>query len=389
MKEKQFEQQAIGAAVDLGSTTIAVCCMDLETGEELVSFSFSNPQIVYGADVITRIRYCVEEEQKLAIMGQMIRNTLWEQLRAHLGIQCSNVARIVYSGNTTMLHILRGMSVEGLAAAPFTPVSLEYAECTEEKPQLESGTVSDYTERIPRTEKGCYTAIYPPGFSAFVGTDILTGAVFLGMGRSAAYELLVDLGTNGELLLVNQEYGYAASTACGTVFDHAVTGARYGSESIRAIAGCVKRRLIDETGMLQTPFFEKGIMIDKGFVIRQQHIRNFQLAKGAIYAGILSLMTKAGITFENISHMYVSGGLGFYMNIRDAFTVKMLPEELAGRITISGNSSLEGAKQLLLAEGNQQMAIRSEYESIRKRTMSFELADFEGFQQIYMESLNF
>ncbi|MBR1866758.1 MAG: DUF4445 domain-containing protein [Lachnospiraceae bacterium] len=389
MNEKQFEQHAIGAAVDLGSTTVAVCCMDLETAEELVSFSFSNPQTVYGADVITRIRHCVEDEHKLTVMGQMIRDTLWEQLKAHLGIQCGNVARIVYSGNTTMLHILRGMSVNGLAAAPFTPVSLEYAEGTEEKPHSESCTVSESGCMLPRTESGCYTAIYPPGFSAFAGADILTGAVFLGMGRSAAYELLVDLGTNGELLLVNQDYGYAASTACGPVFDHAVTGAKYGSESIRAIAGCVKRGLIDDTGMLQAPFFEKGITIDKGFVIRQQHIRNFQLAKGAIYAGIICLMTKAGITFEDISHLYVSGGLGFYMNIRDAFTVKMLPEELAGRITVSGNSSLEGAKQLLLAEENQQTTIRMEYENIRKRTMSFELADFDGFQQIYMESLNF
>lgn len=390
MDKKQFGRHGIGAAVDLGSTTIAVCCMDLETGEEVASFSFSNPQRIYGADVITRIRHCIDDVHKLAVMGQMTRDSLWEQLRVQLGKDCSLVERIVYSGNTTMIHILRGMSVEGLAAAPFTPVSLEYAECMEEKPSsvYEKNSAGDGCA-IPKKEKRFYTALYPPGFSAFVGADILTGGETLSMGRTDSYDLLVDLGTNGEMLLLKNDRGYATSTACGTVFDHAVTGAEYGSECIKAIANCVRRRLIDNLGTMKEPFFTKGIEIDRGLVIRQSHVRNFQMAKGAVCAGIYCLMKKAGITANQIGSVYISGGLGFYMNIRDAVVVKMLPRELTGKMIVSGNTSLNGAKQLLIADGEEKERLLSDYEAIRRRTECIDLAEMEAFQDIYIQSLNF
>jgi uncharacterized 2Fe-2S/4Fe-4S cluster protein (DUF4445 family) len=171
------------------------------------------------------------------------------------------------------------------------------------------------------------------------------------------------------------------------VFDSAVTGAVYGSECIKAIAGCVKRHLIDETGLLAAPYFDKGIEIDKGFVMKQSHVRNFQLAKGAIYAGIQCLLEKAGIETSQIGHVYISGGLGFYMEKRDAFTVKMLPKEFSDKIVVSGNSSLEGAKKLLRVGASQD--ILKEYEDIRHRTESFELANISGFQERYMQALNF
>ncbi|MGN0154924.1 MAG: ASKHA domain-containing protein [Lachnospiraceae bacterium] len=363
-------ENAIGVAVDLGSTTIAVCCMDMTTKKEILSFSFANPQSRYGADVITRIRYCMESNQHLLELGQMVREELKAKLEEHLGDKAASVSQIVYSGNTTMLHFLRGLSVDGLASAPFTPVTIDYAK-----------------ELI--SNENTLEAVYPPGFSAFVGADILTGAEYLQMGRDEQYDLLVDLGTNGEMLLLNQTHGYAVSTACGPVFDSAITGAVYGSECIRAIASCVKCRLISEEGLIVSPYFEKGIEIDKGFVIKQQHVRNFQLAKGAIYAGIRCLMEKAGINADKIGHVYISGGLGFYMDTRDAFTVKMLPEEFAGKISVSGNSSLEGAKKLLLADDKEMQQILEDYEAIRKRTESLELANLQSFQDIFIQSLNF
>lgn len=380
----------IGVAVDLGSTTIAVCCMDMTSGSEIVSFSFPNPQGTYGADVITRIRHCIEDNDLLCQMGDMVKKALAEHLREQLGTAALQVCRIVYSGNTTMLHILRGMSVEGLAAAPFTPVSLEYAEQEEELfSALRDKQLKNMEEINARTGEHKVTVLYPPGFSAFVGADILTGAAYLKMGQSTTYDLLVDLGTNGELLLLNDTYGYAASTACGPVFDHAVTGAVYGSESIKAVANCVKRGLVDSSGTIKEPFFEKGIELDKGFVIRQQNVRNFQLAKGAVYAGIQCLLNKAEITAGDIGNVYISGGLGFYMDIRDAYTVEMLPEEFRDKVKVSGNTSLEGAKRLLMAENGDKEDLMASYEDIRKRTESFELADLEGFQDIYIQALDF
>lgn len=380
----------IGVAVDLGSTTIAVCCMDMTSGSEIVSFSFSNPQGTYGADVITRIRHCIEDKALLCQMGEMVKKALAEHLREQLGTATLSVCRIVYSGNTTMLHILRGMSVEGLAAAPFTPVTLEYEEQEEELfSALPDEQLKNMQNMNARTGEHKVTVLYPPGFSAFVGADILTGATYLEMGQSKTYDLLVDLGTNGELLLLNDTCGYAASTACGPVFDHAVTGAVYGSESIKAVANCVKRGLIDSAGTINEPFFEKGIEIDKGFVIRQQNVRNFQLAKGAINAGIQCLLSKAGITASDIGNVYISGGLGFYMDIRDAYTVKMLPEDFRDKVKVSGNTSLAGAKRLLMAENGEKEELLAYYEGIRKRTESFELADMDSFQDIYIQALDF
>ncbi len=357
----------IGVAVDLGSTTIVVSCMDLEKKEEITAFSFTNPQYAYGADVISRIRFCMEDEQNLLMLGQIVETALKEQLIEKLGTEYSHIAKIVYSGNTTMLHILRGFSVEGLSRSPFMPVSTDYE----------------------AVEKNAVKMIYPPGFSAFVGADILTGAGVLEIGKQKAYDLLVDLGTNGEILLLNKDSGVASATACGPVFDSAVKGAVYGSESIKAIANCIKRRLVDKTGKIAGPYFEKGITIDKGFVISQENIRDFQLAKGAIYAGIQCLLREAGITADDIANVYISGGLGFHMDIRDAFTVKMLPEAFRNKITISGNTSLEGAKKLVTADKWESAAILSEYEAIKRRTKSLELANLEGFQEIYMQSMDF
>ena len=357
----------IGVAVDLGSTTIVVSCMDLEKKEEITAFSFTNPQYTYGADVISRIQFCMEDEQNLLMLGQIVETALKEKLNEKLGTAYSHIEKIVYSGNTTMFHILRGFSVEGLSRSPFMPVSTDYE----------------------AVEENAVKSIYPPGFSAFVGADILTGAEVLEIGKQKAYDLLVDLGTNGEILLLNQDCGIASATACGPVFDSAVKGAVYGSESIKAIANCVKRRLVDKTGKIAGPYFEKGITIDRGFVISQENIRDFQLAKGAIYAGIQCLLREAGITADDIANVYISGGLGFHMDIRDAFTVKMLPEEFRNKITISGNTSLEGAKKLVTADGRENAAILLEYEAVKRRTKCLELANLEGFQEIYMQSLGF
>ena len=357
----------IGAAVDLGSTTIAIRCVDLIAGERIMETSFANPQCRYGADVITRIQHCLQDEEMATKLRDIVWSALQEQLEQTLQEDMQYLDQIVISGNTTMQHILRGLSVKGLAKAPFHPVDLSKAE--------EIHTWNDQKIVIH----------YLPGLSAFVGADILSGAAYLQMGISRTYDLLVDLGTNGELLLLNNQHGYASSTACGPVFDHVISGAAYGSESIHAIANCVKRHLIDVNGLIAAPFFEKGIVIDRNFVIRQQNVRNFQLAKGAIYAGICCLVEEAAIDWEEIQNVYISGGMGFYMDVRDAFTVGLLPDELKGKIIISGNSSLEGATMFLRDPHN----MRETCCAIKERTKCLELANLPQFQTRYLEAMNF
>lgn len=366
----------IGIAVDVGSTTIDVCCVNVTHNTDILSFSFANPQHIYGADVVTRIRYAMQSEENRIQLRDMVYHALKEKLEDYLGDRVSFVKEIVFSGNTTMLHILQGFSVDGLSCAPFTPVSIEA-----EKKCIEWNWFDE--------DKIGITCIFLPGISAFVGADILAGAMYLEMGYQDKYDLLVDLGTNGEILLLNQSKGYAASTSCGTVFDSAVTGARYGSECIRVIANCIKRGLINADGVLAEPFFEKGIQLDKGYSIKQDHIRKFQLAKAALYAGIVCLIQEASIDWRQIGKVYISGGLGFYMNIRDAFVVKLLPEELAGKICVSGNSSLEGAKQWLLATDTERMNRMQQYESVKRRTKCIELSNLSIFKDCYIQALDF
>ncbi len=376
----------IGVAVDVGSTSIGVCCVDLIRNIEILSFSFANPQHIYGIDVVTRIKHCVDDVSMLHKMHIQVEEELYTQIKEHLQERCFSISTIVYSGNTTMMHILQELSVKGLAQAPFKPVCLEYAEKIIEKNDLNDDLITD----VKHTKKYSHIKnIYLPGFSAFVGADILSGASYLQMGKTGDYDLLIDLGTNGEILLLNKENGFATSTACGPVFDHVINGARYGSESMRVIANCVKRGLIDKTGRLTDALFEKGIMIDKNLTVRQENVRNFQLAKGAIYAGVQCVLDKANIKNDDISKVYISGGLGFHMDKRSAFILKMLPEEFEDKIVVLGNTSLEGAKRWLLSTKEEQADLLQEYDLIRKRTESFDLANFDGFQDIYMNSLEF
>lgn len=386
MKVQEYTVNNIGVAVDVGSTTIGVCCVDLEHNTEILSFSFANPQHIYGADIVTRIKHCVDDVSILQAMHVLVEEELYTQIKAHLHEKYFSVSTIVYSGNTTMLHIQQELSVNGLAQAPFKPVSLEYADKIIEKNDLNDDFIADvkHTKKYSNIKN-----IYLPGFSAFVGADILSGAVFLEMGKTEKYDLLIDLGTNGEILLLNKNNGFATSTACGPVFDHVISGARYGSESIRVIANCVKRGLIDKTGKLTDALFEKGIVIDKNLTVKQENVRNFQLAKGAIYAGIQCVLDKANIQSNEVAKVYISGGLGFHMDKGSVFILKMLPEEFKDKIVVSGNTSLEGAKQWLLSTKMEQSDLLREYDSIRKRTESFELANFDGFQDIYMNSLEF
>lgn len=359
--------RTIGIAVDLGSTNIGVSCFDMNHKVEICSFSFSNPQHIYGADIISRIKRCIEDSGNLEKMKKCVLDSLKKELQERLGFDYRYIKTIVYTGNTTMMHIIRGLAVDGLAYAPFKPVDLSY-----------------YCE-----ETDGVTYHYLPGVSAFVGADILAGAYYLQLGNKNSYDLLIDLGTNGELLLINEEHGYATSTACGPVFDHVVTGAKYGSESMNVIAKCLKRGLIDSTGKLADSLFETGINIRPDMIIKQEHIRNFQLAKAAIYAGVQCLLEKSDIRVQDVDKVYISGGLGFYMDIEDVFTLNMLPIEWKNRIQICGNTSLEGAKQYMLANESERRHILRTYTSMYNRMISFELANLDTFNEVFIKSLEF
>jgi len=366
--EHLITDSAIGIAVDYGSTTISMTAIDVY-GKEISSISYSNPQTASGHDVITRIKKCLDDDSVAKIFYQEGREQLYSNI-SKMGIQLEDVTAITISGNAIMQHLFQQYSVEGFAYAPFYTVTNDF-----------------HSDNI---------FYYPPGFSPYVGADLMCGAQYLNLGCSESYDLMIDLGTNGEILLMNQQQGYATSTACGPVFDFAIGGAQYGSDCIHAIAQCVKRNLIDSNGKIADAFFDKGIKLDTNFIIKQENIRNFQLAKGAILAGILCLLNFANIKEESINNVYICGGLGFYMETRDAYTLNMFPKSVKNKIKICGNTSLNGAKiltksilQKQLGNSQEYDSILIDYENMRNKTRAVELSNLNSFQEIYMNSLNF
>ena len=323
-----------------------------------------NRQARYGADVISRIQYACEKEHGLTILHDLV----WEDVNHLLayyqeqGYSRESIQTIQFVGNTTMLHFLLGHSVEGLAAYPFSS-------------DLLSGCSGSYQDVHIQTASGR---------SAFVGSDITVGAAVLGLGRTERYDLLIDLGTNGELCLLNQDRGVCTSTSCGPAFANSVRNGRaYGSTLLDQLSEHYRDGDLDDTGLLHEPYFETGIICGE-YVITQDTIRAIQLAKAAIRTGIELAAYELRLPLEEISHVYLAGGFGFHLNLDSAFTLGLFPKELYGRIQIVGNTALQGAVRLLTDP-----AFSKEADSVLANCQVLDLSMNKNFQEFFIHRLNF
>jgi uncharacterized 2Fe-2S/4Fe-4S cluster protein (DUF4445 family) len=375
-----------GAGVDIGTTTVSAELVDLDTGESLETVSELNAQRNFGADVMSRInaaRNGKTEELFSAINGQiasMLRNFIqtWELT----GIQRCHV-----SGNTAMLHLFTGTNPSGMGEAPFTPVFLEERNFT-------GNELSLGAERI--------TVL--PGISAFVGADIVSGLACVDILNAEDHTFLVDIGTNGEMALLcrdrntngrRQRTLLCCSTAAGPCFEGAEISCGMGAQSgaidrialraenppfrgctsgplayttlgnakaqgicgtglVDAIAVMKKLSAIDETGALPDTYAKTGFPLAEGIAVSQKDIRQFQLAKSAIRTGITLLCKWGGLKSPgDLGMMYISGGLGFFINLESAVTAGLLPPKCAkkqdgkNRTAVCGNTSLKGTVQSL------------------------------------------
>ncbi|MBE5874589.1 MAG: DUF4445 domain-containing protein, partial [Lachnospiraceae bacterium] len=275
--------------VDIGTTTVAMQLIDAG-GRVKDTFLKVNPQIIYGTDVLSRI-LAAEDKAAAEDMRRMISGVLQEGLdRFHLQTADRSRLKMVLAANTTMVYLLRGYDPAKLGKAPFT---VEHGE----------GGLIEFMG-IP-----CYIV---PGISAFVGGDIVAGAYAAGMFETDEITLLIDLGTNGELILGNREKRLACSTAAGPAFDGGAGKGIWGADMVSIAATLLKEQIMDETGLLKEPYFEKGICVS-GVEVTQQDIRNLQLAKAAVATGISLLTEEYGIRWEKIDRVVLAGGLGYYL----------------------------------------------------------------------------
>lgn len=343
------------AIADLGTTTIAMEWYD-GLGQKRGEYVCTNPQRVFGTDVISRIR-AAENPLFLRQMQQLARQAL-EQGIACFRQQGGNPERLVIAGNTTMLYLLMGHDPAPLGRAPFQAAYL-----AQEK------LVADGVE-----------AVTLPGLSAFVGADIAAGMLACGMDRGEAVTLLVDLGTNGEMALGNQDKIICCGTAAGPAFEGG--GDLWGADMIALTAKLLERGLADETGLLAEPYFESGVLIGD-LRITQERIRQLQTAKAAICAGIRTLIAAYGLDGpEQIRQVWLAGGFGYFLDVDAAIALGLLPQGLEGRVTAVGNAALAGA----WLYGNEPDA-GERLNRLRTVTQVLNLAEQQGFEADFVEAM--
>lgn len=403
--------EGYGLAVDIGTTTVVAYLYRLPDGTLMNVQSGMNAQRAFGGDVISRINYCNEnglQALQAAIATQL--EQLASDALAACGLGLSDLRDAVLAGNTTMLHLLAGFDPYGIAVAPFTPVSLF------------GGNLEPDILGFPSAER-----IYLPAcISSYVGADITCSILASGLMEQKT-ALLIDLGTNGEMALHCNGKLYCCSTAAGPAFEGAgmqmgmtaVNGAvsrvwpvdgvlRYsvigdvpaagicGSGVIDAVSVFAGMGLIDETGRIDEdaekfkrygteyggfPALKVG---ESGVFITQQDIRKLQLAKSAIAAGILTLLSESGCRVEDIETLYLAGGFGSFVNVSSAAGIGLLPKELELKVKTIGNAAGAGAAMLLLsrAAGGKERAVLACSEEIS-------LSSNPTFMEHYVEQMMF
>lgn len=356
------------AAVDIGTTTIAMQLYDKD-GRVQDSFAIVNPQTRYGADVLSRIEAAKEPEtaKELQRMAQDALAQGFSHFRKYLSEGESLFA--VIAANTTMTYLLMGYDTEELGHAPF---HANHLKC-----------ISVKIQDVP--------SVVFPGLSAFVGGDIVAGAYACELAKSQESTLLIDLGTNGEMVLGSKGKLLACATAAGPAFEGGVNKGIWGADMVGILARLKREGVMDETGLLIDEYFESGVRI-ADVCVTQQSIRQVQLAKGAVAAGIRILAKEYQIKFSEISKVILAGGFGYYLNPHDAAQIGLLPKELEEKTVSGGNTALAGAlklgRQILSGEQKEENPIEQEGEDFLEcQAQILNLAQHPDFEKIYLQSM--
>lgn len=395
--ESEFEfssQAGFGVAVDVGTTTLVAQFIDLSTAKVLAVETMLNPQARFGADLISRIQACLSG--CAAEMTLLIRQAIGSMIELLLRKQQVEITRIALVGNTVMQLIFGNCDLTPLAQYPFD---------TDNLGQKEFET-TELDWNFPVAEK----VRFYPSIGSFVGSDILAGIVATGLHTNEKYTALIDLGTNGEMVVGNKERIVCASTAAGPAFEgtnisigmRAVTGAIStvdvenkglkfhvignarpkgicGSALVDAVAAFRELELIGVFGEINSG--ETSLSLTPELGLTQKDINEFQLAKAAIAAGLEILCKSLSISLMDIQEVYIAGGFGNYINISHLNQTGMieLPEE---RIHKMGNTALIGAKIFLFTDGVTTTEILS-------KTRHVNLESDPEFQDIYVDKMMF
>ena len=384
-------------AVDIGTTTVTAVIYTPD-GKKTDSVGFLNPQREFGADVIARISAVGQNAANLDKMQGSVVAALNDFIKG------KKVAHIIAAGNTVMQHIFARVSPVQIGVAPYNPVFKEQREY--------------HFKDLGFSGKGRVTVL--PCISGFIGADIVSGIIACGLEDNKQDVILfLDLGTNGEIVLSNKGKLYACSTAAGPAFEggniacgsHAhekaiskafVKDGRIqfdrpagvsicGSALIDFTAALLDLGIIDETGTIEEGKTktieingEPALPLNDKVYVSQRDIREMQLAKSAVKAGILTLIDSAGLKETDIDKVYLAGGFGMGLNPVSAEKIFIFPDSLKGKITAVGNTSLTGTVMCALNKD-----ILNGAQGITERITYVELTNNDKFYSYYTNSISF
>ncbi|OPX60636.1 MAG: hypothetical protein A4E30_01124 [Methanomassiliicoccales archaeon PtaB.Bin215] len=405
-----------GVAIDIGTTTVALQLVDLSTGEMISQVSDYNRQLMYGEDVLARIMYGEDHGQ------DRLRHMIIDTINHMLARVCSNdevcvgrgrkvcaeeVMAVSVAGNTTMMHMFLGLDARCIRYSPYTPV-------TNLSPRTNAGELG--LNINPRA-----SVHLVPGRASYVGGDVMADVVASGMAKSEGICLLIDVGTNGEVVLGNMDWLLACSASAGPAFEGGevchgmragdgaiekvslVRGVQYstigkarpkglcGSGLIDLLAQMFLTGVLDKKGHLQPServregesgkeyvlVYSKDAEKDgydlkatgmtccptdkverrRDITITEEDIANIIRTKASIYAAAEVLLDTAGIDFTDLERVYIAGGFGHHIDLDNAVAIGLLPDLPRDRFTFLGNASLDGAKQCLLSREKREEAL--------------------------------
>jgi len=421
--------ECYGLAVDIGTTTIVAGLLDLNDGRELAVASALNPQKEYGADVLSRIQHVQNDPSALKDLSALTvscLNGLIEELCKRAGINRRQIYEITVAANAVMLHLFLGVNPRRLGRFPYHTV-------------FRKGVTVDAKEL--GLDVSPFAPVYClPSVSSFIGADIVAGIISTGLDRSKNNELFLDIGTNGEIVLNKEGKLLACSAAAGPALEgmNISCGMRASAGAIEEVClqkgvdfrtiGSLPPRGLCGSGLLalMAELLDAGVILpsgrmttreeyqgaypgspllrlidhekgekrfwlvppaarnESGLYINQADVRQVQLAKGAIVAGIKTLLARSGLREENIERVYLAGAFGSYVRPRDLVRLGFFPDIWQDRISLAGNSSKAGAVMALLSGD---MRLRAE--EVSCKVDFFELSKCSDFKKLFVESMSF
>ncbi len=418
VEEGNRADQNYGIAVDVGTTTVVAQLVNLKNGKVMGVEGNHNLQARYGEDVLSRIAYVCGRGSLEVLQKAVVENInlLIMTLSKEKGVDPEDITSLVAAGNTTMTHLLLGLMPCSIRDDPYVPTVDLY-------PPIEAREIG-----IHINPHGIVEVL--PSIASYIGGDTVAGVLACQIADRPELTCLIDIGTNGEIVLGNNEWMLSCSASAGPAFEggdtkwgmRATKGAIQkiniekgevsyetigrerprgicGSGFIDLIYGLAKNRILEIDGKFSRSSKDRRLIkgenemeyivafpeeTEKGeaITIAQSDIDNILRSKAAVFAAIKSLIDYAGLTFKDLKKIYVAGGFGNYLNIEKAIGIGLLPDIPIERIEFVGNSSLMGARMTLLSYHAFEKAI-----SISQSITNIELSKFAPFAEEYMASL--